>query len=364
MPEGTADDRSTDAHGRDTPPGDGRQPGGQARPAARSQRHARPPGARGAARRRHGPPADDHRRRAPGSGSSTLAARVARTRNAAWYTVDAIGPPPRHVRGRGRRGAPRGLPRRSPRTSRTPIATADRPDATTRRPSSAARPPRRSSPTRSRTRSTTSSLLVLDDTPRARRRDRLVAVRRGARPVRPGRPPRRSLVSRNDPPFGVERLRGQGEVVGHRRRRARVHGRRDRDARCDAPARRRRARATRPRDRRGPDPRATNGWPAAVRLTIEALRARAGGRPRGGPRPAPAPGGPAVRVPRRGGRRRPPPTPSGHARPGRPLRPVLGAAARGGRRRRRDARRSTGSPAGRCSSSRCPASRAGSRSTG
>ena len=156
MPEGTAADPSTTRHGRDTSPGDGHQPGGEARAAARPQRHPRPPRARGAARRRHRPPADDHRR---GRGLREEHARRARrpaaaappgTRSTRWTATSA-----RFAAGvvatlrRLRPGAPRGPRRRRsrPRSTR----------ATTRRRSNAARPPRRSSPTRSRTPARTSS---------------------------------------------------------------------------------------------------------------------------------------------------------------------------------------------------------------
>ncbi len=166
------------------------------------------------------------------------------------------------------------------------------------------------------------------------------------------------LVSRNDPPFGVERLRAQGEVAD-------LGGA---ALAFTVPEIETLVTTLLPADA---VPReatsvaadriftATDGWPAAVRLTIEALRRCAGGRPGGRPRATPAPRRPAVRVPRRGGGGAglgaDPPRPLA----GRPLRAFLGPAAGGCRDRRRDARCSTGWPDAACSSSRSPVTRAG-----
>ena len=142
------------------------------------------------------------------------------------------------------------------------------------------------------------------------------------------------VTSRNELPFGVERLRGQGQVLdlggatlafsAPEIGRVIVAVLDDDDLDDEARVRRRRARPARDRWLAGGRPSRPGGLPR-----------RPGRAPRPGPRPAAASRRPAVRLPRRGGRgpgQRGDPRPD---RPGRPLRPLLGAPVRGHRQPRR-----------------------------
>jgi DNA-binding SARP family transcriptional activator len=210
-----------------------------------------------------------------GFGKSTLASRVARTRNAAWYTVDGVdrdlGAFAAGVVATLRRLAPH-----LPEDLATPIATAvdPRDDAEAQQRGQAAATLVADALQEA---SAEEILLVLDDcheidgaTGSWRFVEALVRFAPDTLHV--------LLVSRNDPPFGVERLRAQGEVsdIGGGALAFTAHEIESlverllpghivpRDATADAAAR---------------IFSATNGWPAAVRLTIEALRsAPEGGR--------------------------------------------------------------------------------------
>ena len=129
-------------------------------------------------------------------------------------------------------------------------------------------------------------------------------VRRGPRTARAGRAPRPRRRPATDVPFAiVDRLRGQGQVLGSGRDRARLLGRQidallyallgdDRDH-----ADLRDVAATDPRrDRRLAGAR--SAWPGSRRIGSPAVTAKRR------PRPSPAAGGPDLRLPRRGGRRR------------------------------------------------------------
>jgi ATP/maltotriose-dependent transcriptional regulator MalT/DNA-binding SARP family transcriptional activator len=210
-----------------------------------------------------------------GFGKSTLASRVARRRNAAWYTVDAAD---RHLGtfAAGVVAALRRLVPGLPEDLATPIATAvdPRDDAEAQHRGQAA-----ATLVADALQDTTDDelLLVLDD---CHEIDGATGSWRFVEALVRFAPDNLQvlLVSRNDPPFGVERLRAQGEVsdIGGG---ALAFTAREiatlvetllpldvvpRAATADAAAR---------------IFSATNGWPAAVRLTIEALRsAPEGGR--------------------------------------------------------------------------------------
>ena len=109
------------------------------------------------------------------------------------------------------------------------------------------------------------------------------------------------VTSRNELPFGVERLRGQGQVLD-------LGGA---TLAFSAPEIGRVIVAVLDDDDLDDEARvhiaervlrATDGWPAAVRLALEAYRGRPGRAPRPGPRPTAASRRAAVRLPRRGGR--------------------------------------------------------------
>ena len=252
--------------------------------------------------RRHGPPADDRRRRR-------------RLREVDPRRRASPGPPAglvharRHATATSARSPPGSSPRsasavpRSPTTSRTPSRARSR-RATTRRRSQRGQAAATLVADALQDASTTTLLLVLDD----------LHVLAGAPGswrfvealvrLAPDGPPRPRHVSRTSSPFGVERLRGQGQVLGPRRPALAFTSRRDRELVVDAPARGRRTATTPTARRRGDadprrDRRLAGGRPARDR----GVRAAPAGDREAGPRPAPAPGGPALRVPRRGGRR-------------------------------------------------------------
>ena len=210
-----------------------------------------------------------------GFGKSTLAARVARSRSTAWYTVDAMD---RHLGtfATGVVATLRRLVEALPEDLATPIATAvdPRDDAEAQQRGQAAATLVADA---LQDACDEDLLLVLDDTHEI---DGATGSWRFVEALVRFAPHNLHvlLVSRNDPPFGVERLRAQGEVsdIGG----AALALTTDeiatlvatllpaevvpRDATHDAAAR---------------IASATNGWPAAVRLTIEALRsAPPGGR--------------------------------------------------------------------------------------
>ncbi|HEX5827479.1 MAG TPA: BTAD domain-containing putative transcriptional regulator [Candidatus Limnocylindrales bacterium] len=210
-----------------------------------------------------------------GFGKSTLASRVARTRNAAWYTVDAVD---RHLGtfAAGVVAAIRRMVPVLPEDLATPIATAvdarDEPEAQQRGQAAATLVA-----DALQVACEDELLLVLDD---CHEIDGASGSWRFVEALVRFAPDNLHvlLVSRNDPPFGVERLRAQGEVsdIGGgalaftaREIETLVTTLLPEDvipasARADAAAR---------------ILTVTHGWPAAVRLTIEALRsAPEGGR--------------------------------------------------------------------------------------
>ncbi|HEY3335386.1 MAG TPA: BTAD domain-containing putative transcriptional regulator [Candidatus Limnocylindrales bacterium] len=210
-----------------------------------------------------------------GFGKSSLASRIARTRGAAWYTVDGAD---RQV-GSFAAGVVAAVRRRVPMLPEdlaTPIATAvdprDEAEANQRGQSAATLVA-----DALQVASEDELLLVLDD---CHEIDGAAGSWRFVEALVRFAPDNLHLVlvSRNDLPFGVERLRAQGEVsdIGGGALAFTVHEIETlvtallpadavpREATGDAAAR---------------IFSATNGWPAAVRLTIEALRsAPDGGR--------------------------------------------------------------------------------------
>ena len=204
-----------------------------------------------------------------GFGKSTLASRAARQRTAAWYTVDGVD---RHVGSfaAGVVAALRRLVPVLPEDLATPIATAvdPRDEAEAHQRGQAAATLVADA---LQVACEDELLLVLDD---CHEIDGATGSWRFVEALVRFAPDNLHvlLVSRNDPPFGVERLRAQGEVsdIGGGLL-AFTAGEIEtlvttllpaevvpRDATADAAAR---------------IFSATNGWPAAVRLTIEALRA-------------------------------------------------------------------------------------------
>ena len=262
-----------------------------------------------------------------GFGKSTLAAQIASSRPTAWYTLD---PSDRHV-GALAAGIVAALRVRVPNLPAdlsAPVETSI--EAT----DEAAMMAQANAAAALITDALQTALegdlvLVLDDLHALDRGNRRLALRRGPRPARAaGPPPARHVADR-----GAVRDRAIARPGPGRRSRRDDPGlhRRPRSKRCshrssvDAiDAADRSVAAARIHD-------ATGGWPAAVRLAIEAYRTALRGRPRRSSRPAPAAGGPDLRVPRGGGRRRRQRRDT-IARAARgPLRSVLGAAP-GGRR--------------------------------
>src|SRR5215203_1395259 len=207
MPEGTADDRSTPTAG----------PRPQARGISRAAKLVPPRVPNGTLDR----PELEARLAAgtdrrltiivagAGFGKSTLASRVARTRSTAWYTVDAMD---RHLGtfAAGVVATLRRLAAALPEDLATPIATAvdPRDDAEAQQRGQAAATLVADA---LQDASDDELLLVLDDTHEI---DGATGSWRFVEALVRFAPDNLHvlLVSRNDPPFGVERLRAQGEV--------------------------------------------------------------------------------------------------------------------------------------------------------